>query len=83
MTLRHYCEQMGLRLVCDLTTDGGFRCSIKDVRLDDSCGKAEAAAEGPSNRAAQRALAQFISGRLLRSTIRETTLYWVPPLETR
>jgi len=77
MTLRSYCEQMGLRLVCDIAP-AGFRCSIKDYRLDDSCGKPEIAADGATPEEARERLARFISGRLIRNAIRETYLLWVP-----
>jgi hypothetical protein len=78
MDLRTYAQEMGLRIVCELTSTG-FRCRIMDVRLDDSCGKPEVAADGATEEKAYRALVHLITGRTLRSTLRSTTLYWVPP----
>jgi hypothetical protein len=68
---------MGLRLVCDIAP-AGFRCSIKEYRLDDSCGKPVVAADGATLEEAREHLVRLISGRIIRSTVRETYLLWVP-----
>lgn len=79
MTIRHYAQEMGLRLVYDVTLDG-FRCTVADMRLADSCGKPTASADGQTLEEAQAALAKFISRRILQDTARPTALYWVPNL---
>jgi hypothetical protein len=79
MTLREYAEQMGMRVVCEIATDG-FRCSLAGLRIADSCGHPSVCAEGENLEEAHAALAAFISGRILQDSVRATALYWVPNL---
>lgn len=88
MTLRSYCEQMGLRL--ERATDRGradMRTTVvripgwEVIQGDGSVAPIEARGATCADAAAE--LVRLIGGRILRNTLRPTTLYWVPDLTPR
>lgn len=85
MTLRHYCEQMGLHLerwtVPKASDLRGKHVRISDFGLLIDGRPVPAEANGATRKDAEAALIGLIAGRILRSTVRPTTLYWVPKLE--
>jgi hypothetical protein len=80
MTLRGYCEQMGLCLKYK-RVNGGWACAIQGFLVDEE--RIPSSASGPTKRAARNALVSLIAGHIIRSVIRETYLLWVPKLEKR
>ncbi len=78
MTIRKYVEEMGLRLVRECLGET-CSCAIPDVVLAGGLA-VRVQATGATARDAEATLAQLISGKTLRDTVRETGLYWVPQL---
>lgn len=76
MTLRGYCEQMGLALSFR-RSNGGWACEITGWVLREE--RIPASALGKTRKKAYQALAELIAGHVLQQIDRPTTLYWVPP----
>ncbi len=75
MTLRGYCEQMGLGLEYR-RANGGWACAVAGFLLHEERVPAEAVGHARSD--ARKALARLIAGHTLQCIARPTTLFWVP-----
>lgn len=75
MTLRWYCEQMGLQMQYR-RVNGDIACELAGIILEGE--RIPASGIGPTKKAARAALAAVIAGHILQETVRPTTLYWVP-----
>ena len=75
MTLRFYCEQMGLALQYRRANSGWaselIGCIIESEHVP-------ASAHAASKRESRAALAKLIAGQILQEAARPTTRYWVP-----
>lgn len=85
MTLRSYCEQVGMKLE-RWTVPGapdlrGEHVRIADFEVLTDGGPVPAEARGPTRADADAELLRLIVGRILRQISRPTTLYWVPRLD--
>ena len=75
MTLRFYCEQMGLSILYR-RSNGGWACEFPGFVLRDE--RVRASAVGPTKKAARIALAALIAGHVLQEVARPSTLHWAP-----
>jgi len=75
MTLRSYCEQMGLTLQYR-RANSGWACELVGWIIESE--RVPASAHAASRRESRAALAKLIAGQILQETVRPTTRYVVP-----
>jgi hypothetical protein len=75
MTLRFYCEQMGLVLRYR-RANSDWACEIVDCIVESE--RIPASAHAVSKQESRIALVKLIAGQILQEVVRPTTRYWVP-----